>query len=189
MALREILTHQGACAGFFMPDNSDGAVEHCAKNRVDSIPIKRERDIDLNMQVSVDESDSIFKRPKLEESTPTSNPSNNGYWNLNKPIVMNESVSLSLDNNGDLDINISQMETGSVLGGMMGSHTVFASNEVPFDHFDDKLHVEKLDVSKEQSHSGDVARWITLARHFWLQNCEFLQDCAIRLLCVLSLDR
>lgn len=171
-----------------MPDISDVAMEKCAKDRVENIPLKRERDIDLNMRVSVDESDSSFKRPKLEEeSTLTDVSSDNGYWNLNKPVIMNEPV--SLDNNGDLDINIPQVEAESDLSGMMGSQKTFADNEDTVDHLNDKLLVEKLDVPNVQSQNGDVARWITVARHSWLQNCEFLQDCAIRLLCVLSLDR
>lgn len=68
MALREILTHQGASASVFKHDSRmSGTLFIELEDK--SIPniLKRERDIDLNMQVSADEFVLNLKRPKLED--------------------------------------------------------------------------------------------------------------------------
>jgi len=54
MALREILAHQGASAGVFKPDSPMGGTLFIELEDK-SIPttLKREREIDLNMQVNV----------------------------------------------------------------------------------------------------------------------------------------
>ena len=70
IGLREILTHQGASAGVFMPDLSwDGAlfVELEDKGISNTMGREREREIDLNMQVSSDGLRSDLKRPKFED--------------------------------------------------------------------------------------------------------------------------
>ncbi|KAL9678205.1 hypothetical protein QQ045_016044 [Rhodiola kirilowii] len=192
MALREILTHQGDCAAVFMPDLSNDAMGSSAKDTFERVSIKRERGIDLNVQVSADESESSVKRAKLEDDSinPTHTSSVNGYVNLNKPVIEEESGSLSVMNdNGDLDINFPEVEPEPDQSGMLDSHKPLTEAEDSLAYIDDKLHDEKLVAPKVISHNTDFEQWVTLARHSWLQNCEFLQDCAIRLLCVLSLDR
>uniref|UniRef100_A0A7N0U9X5 TATA-binding protein-associated factor BTAF1 n=1 Tax=Kalanchoe fedtschenkoi TaxID=63787 RepID=A0A7N0U9X5_KALFE len=193
MALREILTHQGSCAAVFMPDVvSDGVMCPSSKDTDEKVLVKRERDIDLNMQVSVNESESSFKRPKLEDDSQslTHTSSINGNLNLNKPVTVEDIGSLSImHDNGALDINSPQMEAESYLSEALGFHNAPADREDSLAYFDEKLHVEKLSAPKDISQNAEVTQWFTLARHSWLRNCEFLQDCAIRLLCVLSLDR
>ena len=44
-------------------------------------------------------------------------------------------------------------------------------------------------MSKNPSENGELMNWIKFARNSWLKNCQFLQDCTIRFLCILSLDR
>ncbi|CBI40030.3 unnamed protein product, partial [Vitis vinifera] len=45
------------------------------------------------------------------------------------------------------------------------------------------------EILTHQGASAGLMNLIKVARHSWLKNSEFLQDCAIRFLCVLSLDR
>ncbi|KAF5936237.1 hypothetical protein HYC85_027366, partial [Camellia sinensis] len=61
MALREILTHQGACAGVYMLDLSSDDPFSETKDKG--------REIDLNMQVLADEIEPNLKWPKVEDSS------------------------------------------------------------------------------------------------------------------------
>ncbi|XP_028062054.1 TATA-binding protein-associated factor BTAF1-like [Camellia sinensis] len=68
MALREILTHQGACAGVYMLDLSSDDPFSKTKDKGLEVTVKREREIDFNMQVPADEIEPNLKRPKVEDS-------------------------------------------------------------------------------------------------------------------------
>ncbi|KAL0312286.1 UNVERIFIED_CONTAM: TATA-binding protein-associated factor BTAF1 [Sesamum radiatum] len=70
MALREILTYQGASAGILMPDVScPVALISNLKDKDNESAVKREREIDLNIQVSPDEAEPVPKRPKFEDAS------------------------------------------------------------------------------------------------------------------------
>ena len=53
---------------------------------------------------------------------------------------------------------------------------------------EDKL-ISKADFLVDLPQSCKVLRIIKLARYSWIKNWEFLQDCALRFICVLALDR
>ncbi|GAV57483.1 SNF2_N domain-containing protein/Helicase_C domain-containing protein/DUF3535 domain-containing protein [Cephalotus follicularis] len=191
MALREILAHHGACAGVFMPDfSSDDAQYVESKDKVYSSIVKREQEIDLNMQVSSDESGPNRKRPKFED---VSYPSRD--------------TMIAADNCGNLDVSIKVEDIGwnSPAGQGNGQlhassvkmepesysdSLVYSSNTVDAkDDGENKDCFGNLDRLKNLPENSVLMNLVKLARHSWTKNSEFLQDCVIRLLCVLSLDR
>ncbi|KAF3440568.1 hypothetical protein FNV43_RR18852 [Rhamnella rubrinervis] len=192
MALREILSHQGASAGVFMPEfSSDGASLVEVEDEDPSYTIKREREIDLNMQIPTYESESSLKRPKYEDvSSPcldTMVPASNDC---------NFGISLKAEGDGsnlpyepaNCQFNVSsvKVEPESYLDATWVSIKEAAE---PKDFSSSKVSLEKKEMLKNLSDNYELMNFVKLARHSWLKNCEFLQDCAIRFLCVLSLDR
>ncbi|KAK3004171.1 hypothetical protein RJ639_019909 [Escallonia herrerae] len=193
MALREFLTHQGACAGVLMPDLSyDGAFFSEIKEKVSQISIKREREIDLNMQVSADESELILKRPKLEDSTfPQAEAvisARDGYCDTSIKVEDSPRNIPVSQANGKVDFCSVTLEPQSYLGSVSDTcHEAFTVVEAR--SFEDKDSFEKLDILKSLPEDSELLNLVKLARDFRLKNSEFLQDCAIRFLCILSLDR
>ncbi|KAK2978057.1 hypothetical protein RJ640_015695 [Escallonia rubra] len=193
MALREFLTHQGACAGVLMPDLSyDGAFFSEIKEKVSQISIKREREIDLNTQVSADESELILKRPKLEDSTfPQAEAvisARDGYCDTSIKVEDSPRNIPVSQANGKVDFCSVTLEPQSYLGSVSDTcHEAF--NVVEARSFEDKDSFEKLDILKSVPEDSELLNLVKLARDFQLKNSEFLQDCAIRFLCILSLDR
>ncbi|TQD70014.1 hypothetical protein C1H46_044453 [Malus baccata] len=185
MALREILTHQGASAGAFIPDLSlEGAMIGELENKCTSSTMKRDREIDLNMQVPIDESEPELKKLKFEDVT--------------SPFV---DTMVSSSKCGDFDVSI-QVEDSRCKSpsAQVNGQLHFSSVKVdPCEQLaqttelkgqsHNKGSFQKMDVLKRLSENSDMMNLFKLARHSWLKNCEFLQDCAIRFLCVLSLDR
>ncbi|XAR57644.1 Nucleoplasmin ATPase [Bertholletia excelsa] len=190
MALREILTHQGACVGVIMPDlSSDGQLSFETKDKGNGTTMKREREIDLNMKVSPDETEANLKRPKIECSSSQ---------------LMEADIKSSSDDN--LSVTVKAEGSGSNLSaaqsnGEFSYTTVKIELQSSTDEHENKNVGEAKDSHEDKSYMGNVGRLkclpedcelmnlIKLARHSWLKNCEFLQDCAVRFLCVLSLDR
>ncbi|KAG4966687.1 hypothetical protein JHK87_032338 [Glycine soja] len=194
MALREILAHQGASAGVFKPDSSMGGTLFIELEDK-SIPniLKREREIDLNMQVSADEFVSNLKRPKLEDVSSSTSM---------------DSV-MTCNNEGDIEISISSETHGFNLTLDYGNGQ-FNGNSVDMDYSDGLRDAckEPANIEEQKGYSDDnkipsgnisvlrnlpqnceLMNSVKVARGSWLRNCEFLQDCVIRFLCVLSLDR
>ena len=54
---------------------------------------------------------------------------------------------------------------------------------------EDTYPMGKMDVLRSLPEDCELMNLVKLARHSWVKNSEFLQDSAIRILCVLSLDR
>lgn len=194
MAMREILTHQGANAGVIIPDlRSDSALNIKIEERVDENTVKRERPIDLNMQVPPDELESVSKKLKVE-------PEDASYLPIDTMVctsrdgdpgnvsVKVEDVGLSLaveQANGGLSIGSVKLETQSHLsGGSLGNDMLDEKGGSM-----DKTSTEKRGILESLPENCELMNLVRLARHSWLKNCEFLQDCAIRFLCVLSLER
>lgn len=197
MALREILTHQGASAGVFKHDSRLGrALFVELEDKSISNILKREREIDLNMQVSADEFESNLKRPKLENVTSSTSM---------------ESV-MTCSNEGDTEISISSETPGCNLpldcgNGQFNGDSVEIDLESYSDRLQDacnepaniaeqkgysdgnKIPSGNLNVLRNLPQNCELMNLVKVARSSWLRNCEFLQDCVIRFLCVLSLDR
>lgn len=195
MALREILTHQGARAGVFMPNlHCDGGLFSEPKDKCIKNIMKREREIDLNIQVPAEESELILKRPKLED--------------LSVPLL-DTTISARGDGNFKSSTELEDSRWNLSTGKVNGKHydsavrlkflsnlgiVLFCCNEAvdtaeAESYCEDKISMGKMDLLKNLPENCELMNFVKLARHSWLKNSEFLQDCATRFLCVLSLDR
>lgn len=194
MALREILTHQGGSAGVFMLDLSLGNVKlveiegkHNQKN------LKRERKIDLNVQVLGEENESNWKKRKFED---VSCPNLNALGSLNNENISSACMKTEDGLCGSWTMQAScwpDLETAEVKPKEYLDNDVFHSEEVGDTVEKSICEIEssdlKSDILKSISENCKLMNLVKLTRHSWMKNWEFLQDCAIRFLCVLSLDR
>ncbi|XP_011047059.1 PREDICTED: TATA-binding protein-associated factor BTAF1 isoform X2 [Populus euphratica] len=195
MALREIVTHHGGSAGLVVPDLSlDGALDEL-REREYSNAIKREREIDLNLQVITDAFEPNPKRHKSEDVSSQ---------------TMDMMVSTS--NLGSSDICVKLEHSGWNLPvGQVNSQVDIVScvKMEPESYPNDASYSAERAVGMVESkgypeHQGsfmksnlqnsspencELMNLVKLARHSSIKNNEFLQDCAIRFLCILSLDR
>ncbi|XP_062180641.1 TATA-binding protein-associated factor BTAF1-like [Phragmites australis] len=177
MALREILTHQGACAGVYFPDPSLPSADLDDKTNSDSL--KRPHGIDLNEDVHVEHLEPVLKRHKSEP-----NPSeimsmdydkelvNGDYSKTEAGLSIAPTVSSGEPNSGYIKVEPEFCVDGSVDPSKGG--TTHASLPSSLIHAPENSKFSKL---------------MKLAKYSYMKNWEFLQDCAIRFLCVLSLDR
>ncbi|OMO61314.1 SNF2-related protein [Corchorus olitorius] len=195
MALREILTHHGASAGIYLPDlNSDVALYLEVKDIDYSSKVKREREIDLNMQVSPYESEPNLKRPKFEDgSFPVMDKmvsaSPHGGFDVAVKMENAACTKPSGQFNGQHDVSNMKIETEFDHDGLMSQTREPVDVGEPKNYSEDKVAIADSDVLKTLPENRELINSVKLARHSWLKNSEFLQDCAIRFLCVLSLDR
>ncbi|KAF3574863.1 hypothetical protein F2Q69_00061820, partial [Brassica cretica] len=191
MALREILMLHGGSAGVstaeFSSDNGFDLNEDLTK-------VTREKEIDLNMQFSVNELEPLRKRPKIEDPSKSFvgntvlEPMVSDYENSVKDEEV-ESLLPPVKVNGQVNFISTKEEPESSIDGSScqsdRNHVAEVSN-----HVEDKSFVEKpLLPNKNQEENIEVLDLVKQARHSWIKNFEFLQDCTIRFLCVLSLDR
>lgn len=180
MALREILTYQGAYAGVSMPDSNFAGISVGNLNKNVNLPAKREREIDLNLQVPEDISVENPKRLKVEAVEPSG-----------------VQMCINVEQNGEPpSIGLNEVNIGSVI--IKSEPNVLEENSMG-EGVSNLVVLAK--VSEEKGFSGKIEKVENLARNSelmelvgstrnsWLRNCEFLQDCAICFLCVLSLDR
>ncbi|KAL3498161.1 hypothetical protein ACH5RR_040893 [Cinchona calisaya] len=191
MALRGILTHQGASAGVLNIDlNCDSALSSILKDMCEENTSNREKQIDLNVEILSDESQPALKRPKIEgapsQVTDTAiSSSKDGNLGIH---IKAEDAEWNLpmgQGNGELDSSV-KVEVGPHLDSALGSSNDVANAKV---YHDDKGSMGNTDILKILPENFELLNLVKLARHSWFKNCEFLQDCAIRFLCVLSLDR
>lgn len=164
MALREILTRHGSCAGVLLPNTQFDTSWLDSEDINDPYLPKKESEIDLNSHLTVDEHAPALKRIKIETdySLSTDNFFSLDVTNVREDFEVNKGP--QLDYKPEID---SGLEKFSLEDGSSSNMTVSAD-------FPKKLKLKRL---------------MKLARHSWIKNWEFLQDCAIRFLCVLSLDR
>lgn len=191
MALREILTHQGASAGVFISDSLDSAPLVQLEDEFITHTMKRDREIDLNMQGSTDEFEPDLKRPKFEDVS--------SQWMDTMVVTRKDSNSVISfkveDDRRDLgselineysNVGSVKVEPDSYLDTSLSpSKEVAAETTILKDYSS----IKETDVAKSLSENGELMNWIKFARHSWLKNSQFLQDCAIRFLCVLALER
>lgn len=193
MALREILTHQGASAGVLVPDLNSSGMSVSSLNEDDANTAKRERGIDLNAHILSDESGPALKKPKFEDVSSE---------------MMGTVISSSEGDNLHIHINVEdsgwnlpprqtngELSVSSIKGEVDPESHHDSAQELNYDAAKEKVcseekgSTEKMDVLKSVPEKSKLMNLVKMARHSWLKNCEFLQDCAIRFLCVLSLDR
>ncbi|KAI3468468.1 hypothetical protein Pfo_025131 [Paulownia fortunei] len=185
MALREILTYQGASAGILMSEVScPGASISNLKDKDDESAMKREREIDLNLQVSLDESEPVSKRPKIEDASFPLSGSRDG--DLDVCMKVDGEGRIPTMHNGEIDVSFVKVESQSGIDS--ASHSI-SDATVTKEYSEGKESLEKMNILKNLPQNSELMNFVKDARTSWLRNCEFLQDCAIRFLCVLSLDR
>lgn len=195
MALREILTHHGGSAGLAVPDLSlDGALDEL-REREYSNAIKREREIDLNLQVLTDEYEPNPKRHKSEDLSSqtmdmmvsTSNLSSSDScvklehsgWNLPVGQVNSQADVVScVKMEPESYPNVASYSAERAVG--MVESKGYPEHQGSF---------MKSNLQNSSPENCELMNLVKLARHSSIKNNEFLQDCAIRFLCILSLDR
>ncbi|CAA6657208.1 unnamed protein product [Spirodela intermedia] len=186
MALREILTHQGACVGVYMPD-LDSDMSWIPD--IDIKSIKREKETDLNVLPSVDESEPESKRQKLGnepfQATILKKELDSDTVKLEEVLLHQAEKSES----SDLVVADIKTEPDSCMSGfpVPPEEIVTAGTEKILAE-DNKL-VPKVEFLDNLPQGCKLIKLIKLTRHSWIKNWEFLQDCAIRFICVLALDR
>ncbi|XP_058761530.1 TATA-binding protein-associated factor BTAF1 [Vicia villosa] len=197
MALREILTHQGASAGVLKHDPPLGGTSFVElENKNTSNMLKRERDIDLNMQVSADDCVLNLKKPKLEDvSLSTSMDSvmvcSNGGDTENIISSETHGCTVPLDyGNGKFDGSSVDMNVETHYDDLHDARKEPANIADQKGYSDDqKILSENPNMLRNLPQNCELMNSVKVARNSWLRNCDFLHDCVIRFLCVLSLDR
>ncbi|KAK1287547.1 Chromatin structure-remodeling complex protein SYD [Acorus calamus] len=191
MALREILTHQGGCAGVFLPDLrlESKIVDAECKDQLNSL--KREREIDLNIQLLANDSEPNSKRLKdesriLERSHDTSDMMSLGIQIKSECDLGNETSSMI---NDELHCRYANLELGSCVDDTSLELKHEAHGVESKDLVEQSISLSKTNLLAHIPESSKLMRLIKFMRHSWIKNWEFLQDCAIRFLCILSLDR
>jgi TATA-binding protein-associated factor len=185
MALREILTHQGACAGVYFPDLNSPFADLDDKNNLDSL--KRAHGIDLNEDIDSGQLEPVLKRQKKEESNPEvmdiqldKEPSNGDYSKTEASLSTEPTVS-----SGEPNLAHAKVESPFQVDGSANPSKVDPYCTPPHETLNS---MPKLSSTHLPENSKFI-KLMKLANYSAVKNWEFLQDCAIRFLCVLSLDR
>lgn len=189
MALREILTHQGSCAGVLLPDlslESFCLADTDEKNQIECV--KRGRDIDLNMQFEADQQEPAPKRLRTSDGSVL--PILDLETNHNSDLKM-ENVpcsSCSTFSNGDVGIAHIKAQPDLFTDGV--GPRLRDEDVVSLESFSEHgSSIPNMNRTVDLPSSSKLMKLITLAKHSWIKNWDFLQDSAIRFLCILSLDR
>ncbi|XP_047337513.1 TATA-binding protein-associated factor BTAF1 [Impatiens glandulifera] len=189
MALREILTYQGACSGVFMPElNFDGEKKD---NKGISLSLKRARDTDHNIHVPTDEMESNLKRPKvLGVSSPSEDSKVSFSTDVNRldvSVKVEDGCWKSSEALADVELSVCSIKTEpqSYVDDLKTVDMAEAKTITPRDG----VAIGNMGTIDSLPENCELMNLIKVARHSWLKNCEFLQDSAIRILCVLILDR
>ncbi|GER39629.1 TATA-binding protein-associated factor, partial [Striga asiatica] len=178
MSLREILTYQGASAGILMPEVSNRGVTVSNLNDKDNeSEIKKEGEIDLNMLVSLEESGPVSKRPKIEDAP---------HGDTDVYMKGNDGQPVPTIHNGIIGVRFLKMESQS---GIEGTYHSISDASVKKECLEGHELSGKMNILKNLPQNSELMNLLKYASTSWLRNFEFLQDCAIRFLCILSLDR
>lgn len=192
MALREILTHQGGCAGVVVSDNSsDGLVQTESEDKMKN-DVKREREIDLNIGTDETEPDLKKQRTEVASFDPMHEVvSANTYANFdtNKMVVDTNNNLSAGQTNGDVVVSSVKVEPQSCMDNVCYPSTETADVLQTTNNCHNKDLVEKVDILDGLPQNSVLVNLIKRARSSSVKNTELLQDCGIRFLCVLSLDR
>lgn len=196
MALREILTNHGACAGvlslncnlekFWFCDSED---IKCEEPTSDSL------EIDLNAHFAVDENEPAPKRHK--SGNELSSPENKlcslvsidgeTKHSTSTGTVAGLNANPTLDNGAIVGTHVKvEMEPSP---DRLNYHCKVEDAASIGSSFEDNCSISNLDLITRLPKTSRFMKLIKLTRFSWMKNWEFLQDCAIRFLCILSLDR
>ena len=86
--------------------------------------------------------------------------------------------------NGQLNVTFVKAEPESFLDGAWYSCKDAADTAEMKGYAEDKVSIGKADMLKNIPENCELMNFVKVARNSWLKNCEFLQECAIHLLCL-----
>ena len=144
------------------------------------------------MQVSLDGLQPDLKRPKFEDVSSSAmanivSYSEVGNFDVCMKVDHGWKLPSGLDN-GQLNVTSVKVDLESFLDGVCYLCKDAADTAEMKGYAEDKVSIGKANMLKNIPENCELMNLVKLARHSRLKYCEFLQ-CAIRLLCVLSLDR
>lgn len=194
MALREILSVQATCAAVEVADlalDLDGKVD-ADDDRKDKIASPtREKEIDLNVGLAFEDS-SDLKRVKLDESSGHGSHEGNEFSpaeakaiKLEQEWLDSSTAALKTDPSHaiakpELDLNEDIRPDPFLDGGV----------EIPKNAILREKGLQSvMDVLSSLAVGSKSLKIYRATEQAWHCNTEFLQDCAIRFLCIFSLDR
>ncbi|MCO5611453.1 hypothetical protein L7F22_065706 [Adiantum nelumboides] len=187
MALREILSIQAGCAAIDVVDYSTEVEEDTNNNsNIDPLStLQRQNDIDLNVGLDFDEHHDSKRRQEefISQAGPGKEFADVHYNQLEHENLDNLELDVKdRSAKAELDLN-EDIKPGQPLDNCRGFErsSISSCKEAEQQGFENVIL-----QSSEVSRTGKVYR---AAEHAWGCNTEFLQDCAIRFLCVFSLDR
>uniref|UniRef100_A0A1D1XEI5 TATA-binding protein-associated factor 172 n=1 Tax=Anthurium amnicola TaxID=1678845 RepID=A0A1D1XEI5_9ARAE len=189
MALREIMTHQGACVGVFMPD-LDSDMSWLPDMDVNYT--KRGKVIDLNTQLTVDAYEPELKRQKVEIEPFHLTGTVPLKKEMDSCLILEDwflDTTERLDNSNFGIANV-KSEPDSCRSSSSAQHEDAVDAAATKGNLSENTSLgPKIDFLANLPQNCRLMKLIKLTRYSWIKNWEFLQDCAIRFLCVLSLDR
>ncbi|XP_076915615.1 TATA-binding protein-associated factor BTAF1-like [Bidens hawaiensis] len=194
MALREILTHQGGCAGVLVSDNTSESIIPTERDDKMKNDMKREREIDLNMQIGTDETEPDLKKLKSEDASfdpmrIALSTSTDATFDANKLVVDIKSDQSVAQANGEAVVSSVKVEPEAMDIVCYPPTEAAADVSQTANNCHNKSLVETVDILDDLPQNSALGNLIKRARSSLVKNSELLQDCGIRFLCVLSLDR
>lgn len=193
MALREILTHQGSCAGVFFPDLDSEMFLDDVDDKAQIESAKGARDIDLNIQFAVDGHEPDLKRQK------TCN-----YPVLSTSLICSPAIGTTHDADLKVDVGPCNADYTFVNSSLAVAHAKVepelcmegSYNQCKVEEaaslessVEDRSPFSQTSFLADLPSNARLTKLLKITRQSWTKNWEFLQDCAIRFVCVLSLDR
>lgn len=188
MALREIFTHQAGSVGIYAPDLSIESVSELPVQEklgvLDPMEKRPCENIDLNVEVGVCDVGPESKRLKVidERDVHTSTIHLTGGLDFKQLSQEAEQV------NGIFPMGSVKPDSDLLLNVTL-PHEPKAESIEEMPAFQDQDPTLKREVPMIFPEDCKLMQLMKLGRYSCSKNWEFLQDCAIRFLCVLSLDR
>ena len=147
------------------------------------------------MQVSLDGLQPDLKRPKFEDVSSSAmanivSSSEVGNFDVCMKADHGWNFPSGLDN-GQLNVTSVKVDLESFLDGVCYLCKDAADTAEMKGYAEDKVSIGfgKADMLQNIPENCELMNLVKLARHSWLKNFEFLRECAVRLLCAMSLDR
>ena len=137
------------------------------------------------MQVSLDGLQPDLKRPKFEDVSSSAmanvvSSSEVGNFDVCMKVDYGWNLPSGLDN-GQLNVTSVKVDLESFLDGVC----YFCKDAAEMKGYaEDKVSIGKADMLKNIPENCELMNFVKVARNSWLKNCEFLQECAIHLLCL-----
>ncbi|KAI7989651.1 TATA-binding protein-associated factor BTAF1 [Camellia lanceoleosa] len=161
----------GACAGVYMLDLSSDDPFSETKDEGLEVTVKREREIDLNMQVPADEIEPNLKRPKVEDSssplTVTSkiiSASRDDKFDASVKVQDSERNLSAAPTNGELNFSSVKIEPQSCIDSHEDPDMAEAKGSC-----EDNCSMGKMNTLKSLPENCVLMNLVKVTRHSWLK--------------------